>query len=82
MNKIQVDLQQETIKVDINTRIYKKEALKNVFDLLKDLCSFEISDSQNGCSVIIKPRSKGLDLNLLGFEFYTYLLHFSRRWTA
>ena len=82
MKGIQVNPQEGFVKVYINPKIYSRDALKKVIDLLQEACSFELLESETNQSVVIKPKNKDLDLELAGLEFFNYLLHFSRRTIA
>ena len=73
MEKIKVE--KGRVKVEINPNIYSYDSVVRTSKTLKKACNVKIKKSDEAIFVTIKPRTKGIPLEVLGYEFYNYLLN-------
>lgn len=73
MEKIIVNRQLNQVKLSFNPLFYKTEFIDKAIQEFDKICSIEKSDD----ALIIEPKID-LDIELLGYEFYNYVLCLSR----
>lgn len=72
---INIDKEKNEVKIDINTEFYELDKIIEAAQEFTDSCWVYV-DRQNDSrvNVIIKPKSKEIDINTVGYEFYNFVL--------
>lgn len=72
---INIDKEKNEVKIDINTEFYELDKIIESAQEFTDSCWVYV-DRQNDSrvNVIIKPKSKEIDINTVGYEFYNFVL--------
>ena len=69
MNQIKIDREKNEVRVRLNEKFYPKEIVELAIRDYLDVCDVFVEED----FVILKPR-KEVNLGLLGYEFFNYVL--------
>lgn len=69
MEKIKINEEQNTVLVNFNDNFYKKKFVDQAILDFKEACDIEKREE----GILLRPKEK-LDINVLGYEFYNYVL--------
>lgn len=70
MKKIEIDKKNNLVKLRFNKHFYKEEFIDLAIKDFDNVC--EIKKEKNVLN--LKPKSKEIELETVGYEFYNYLL--------
>lgn len=74
-NKIELDEKKGELKVTFDVKIYNPSCILKTADVFSDACQITVKgDPQKKIQIILKPKSKEIALETLGYEFYNYAL--------
>ncbi|MBN2422226.1 HxsD-like protein [Candidatus Woesearchaeota archaeon] len=75
MNKLIIDKKKNEVKLNFDTRFYGFAAILAASKDFTESCwIFMDGDKNDQISVNLKPKSKEIDINNLGYDFYNYVL--------
>ncbi|MBT3463550.1 hypothetical protein HN451_01070 [archaeon] len=75
MTNIEVDNDVGEVKLVLDTKFYGSDAIMKTAKEYLDSCwVFLDGDVQDKLLVTLKPKSKEIDINTLGYEFCNYIL--------
>lgn len=63
------------VNISINQNFYSWDCITKTKKLFLKECKVSIKKGQDSVEVKLKPKSKKVDLEVLGYEFYNYLLN-------
>ncbi len=69
MEKVRIIKDKNEVILSFNNKFYNKEVIDKAIEDFKQACDVR----QEGELIILKPKEK-TDLNILGYEFYNYVL--------
>lgn len=69
MEKIKIDKAKNEVLVSFNKKFYKQEFINQAVLDFKRICNIEKVKGK----IILKPKEQ-IDINVLGYEFYNYVL--------
>lgn len=73
--KIVINETNNEVNLVFNTRIYNASAVLKAAGIYSDVCWVNVDgDPKEEMQVVLKPKSKDVSLNTLGFAFYNHVL--------
>jgi len=70
-----VDVEKGKVSISVNPNFYSYDCVKKTKKLFMKECKVWIKKRKDSIEVKLKPKSKKIDLEILGYEFYNYLLN-------
>jgi hypothetical protein len=70
MKRLVVDEERNLVILTFNSNFYPKELIENAVLDFKEICDLDF----DGQKLILEPKNGGINIHLLGYEFYNYLL--------
>jgi len=64
-----VDVKGDKVIINLNKQFYNSGILHMAVNDFKNICDVKINRY-----IILKPKTKDIDINTIGYEFYNYLL--------
>lgn len=75
MSNITIDQKKGTVRLLVDTKFYGASAIIIAAKEYLDSCWMYVDgDPEDKMLVTIKPKSKDIDLNTVGYEFYNFML--------
>ena len=72
---IDIDNEKNEVKLNMNTEFYALDMIIEAAQEFTDSCWINIDrEKEDKVIVIIKPKSKEIDINTVGNEFYNFVL--------
>ncbi|RLI93382.1 MAG: hypothetical protein DRO89_00010 [Candidatus Altiarchaeales archaeon] len=72
--KVRIDEKKNRVTVTFDTRFYEPESIRLSVNDFRDCCSAKLKSEDGKITVVLSPKSKEIDINTLGYEFYNYVL--------
>lgn len=72
--KVRVDKKKNQVTVIFDTKFYNSESVNLSVNDFKDCCFAKLKSERDKITVVLSPKSKEIDINTLGYEFYNYVL--------
>ena len=73
MEKVKVE--KGKVNVEINPNIYSYDSVLRTSEVFKKICRVKVKKSDGEIFVTLEPKVRGMPLEILGYEFYNYLLN-------
>jgi len=75
MSDIKTDKKENLVRLIVDTKFYGASAVIAAAKAYTESCWMYVDgDANDKLLVTMKPKSKEIDLNTLGYEFYNYIL--------
>ncbi len=72
---VSIDKNKKEVVVDVNTEFYDLDSIIEAAQEFTDSCWVYLDKETNGrVKIIINPKSKKIDINIVGYEFYNFVL--------
>ncbi|MBN2013753.1 MAG: HxsD-like protein [Candidatus Altiarchaeota archaeon] len=72
--KVSVDERKNRVVAVFDTRFYTPESIKSSAEDFEDCCRLQIRSWKDDITVVLSPKSRDINLDFLGYEFYNYVL--------
>jgi uncharacterized FlgJ-related protein len=70
-----VNIEKREVNVSVNPNFYNYDCVKKTKKLFLEECEVTIRKRKDSIEVKLKPKSKKIDREILGYEFYNHLLN-------
>lgn len=75
MKRVQINKEKNEVVVNIDTNFYPSEDIMGATQAFSESCWVNVDgDAERILQVSLKPKSKEINLDKLGYEFYNYVL--------
>jgi hypothetical protein len=72
---VSLDRKSNSTLVNLNTKIYKIDKVLKVAQTFSDICWVNVDGDVGGMvQVKLKPKSKGISIKKIGYEFFNHVL--------
>jgi hypothetical protein len=72
--RVRVDREKNQVTVVFDVKFYEPESVKSSVNDFMDCCFIELESGDDYVTVVLSPKSREIEINTLGFEFYNYVL--------
>lgn len=69
MDKVIIDREKNEVILRFNSKFYTKESINQALNDFYSVCTAR----KEGDAIILAPK-EGIDINMMGYEFYNYVL--------
>jgi len=73
--KVRIDGVKNRVTVILDPKFYNSESVNLSVNDFKDCCLTKLKSENDKITVVLSPKSKEIDINTLGYEFYNYVLN-------
>ena len=70
MKRVSVDKERNAAVLTFNEDLYPQELINKSISDFKEVCDVKFEDK----NLVLKPKTKDVNIENLGYEFYNYLL--------
>ena len=75
MKIVNMDRKNNSVVLNLNTKIYKADAVLRVAQIFTEICRVDVNGDASGIlKVMLKPKTKEIGNKKIGYEFMNHIL--------